>query len=93
MKTKERLARELEKAGAPARIVEKAREGWYDDFESPFSFPTHALVQELRATRMTGMIEFAKRVKGGEFDGTREQAREWAQSREGQGALKGLGRS
>lgn len=78
--TTEKLARALEQAGAPSRMVDHARRGTYDDFKSNLAFPIVKLVQELE---FLGLKELAERARNGEFDSTREEAEEWY-NREGQ---------
>ena len=63
--TSERLANALHQAGAPARLVNSARLGHYDDYKSPFTFPKLALVYDLRAANLH---DFAIRVMQGDFD-------------------------
>jgi len=48
--------------------------GYYDDFQSPLSFPKIALVDQLEAI---AMHDFACRVIAGEFDATRQEAEAW----------------
>lgn len=86
MHTKERLAEALEQAGLPD-LAAKARQGLYDDFESPLAMPKFELVKLLR---MEGEAEFAERVASGEFDNTKEESDEWMKSPEGQAALAKL---
>lgn len=74
MTTKDRLAADLEAAGAPGGMVERARRGHYDDFESPLSLPIVALV---RACNEAGLIDIAERAKDGAYDATPEEAQAW----------------
>ena len=74
MTTKERLGKALEEAGAPKSMIEMARAGEYDDFESNSMTPQIDLVRDLRAEKMEA---FAERVINGEFDATKEEAEDW----------------
>ena len=73
-RTSERLARALEEAGAPERMSDAAREGYYDDYRSPLTFPKVALMDDLLAN---GMHDFARRVIAGDFDSTKEESEAW----------------
>lgn len=86
MRTKERLAQALEAARCPLWMVEKARAGGYDDYESDSPIPLTDLVRDLRAAG--GQQDLIRRAVGGEFDGTREEAEAWAASPEGQAVLR-----
>lgn len=85
MKTSERLAQELERYGCPPEMVKRAREGYYDDFESPLATPCVQLVMDLRAIHKHAL---AKRAIDGEFDASKEEAEAWME-REGKGLLVG----
>lgn len=63
--TKLRLANALLDAGAPANMVERARDGFYDDIESPLDFPAHRLVADCESR---GFMALAEAVKRGEYD-------------------------
>jgi hypothetical protein len=82
--TKERLALELEKYGCPPEMVQRARAGYYDDFESELPAPIYELVTDLRALNKHAL---AKRAMEGEFDSTKEEADAWMK-REGMGLLR-----
>jgi hypothetical protein len=83
--TKERLAEALEQAGAPQHMVEKARSGYYDDFESPLAMPIRELVSDAVAC---GHRDIARRAKHGEFDATEAESDAWLE-REGRALLEG----
>lgn len=83
MKTKERLAAELEKANAPEWMIKNARNGQYDDFESSSGSPIMQLVSDCSKV---GLTELAIRAADGEFDATKEEAEAWYQ-REGKSLL------
>lgn len=65
MSAKERLAEALTEAGAPQSMVDAARRGHYDDFESDVTFPIMTLVRDCEAA---GLLGIADRAKDGEFD-------------------------
>jgi hypothetical protein len=84
MNTKEKLARALIEANAPQSMVNKARAGYYDDFESPIATPLQSLVLDLQAAKLH---ELAARAMNGDFDATPEEADMWYQ-REGKELFK-----
>ena len=98
--TTEKLARALESFPAiPPAMVKNAREGMYDDFKSPLTFPEITLVAELRAVAGNTSLprsarqeieRLAKRVINGEFDATPEESRAWAESPDGQETFRVL---
>lgn len=81
--TSEKLALELEALGDPTleQIIERAREGYYDDYKTHLTYPKSALMVDLQEL---GHEQFADRVMEGEFDGTQAEASEWVNSVEGQ---------
>lgn len=81
MPTTERLAQALSLAGAPKAMIDKATQGYYDDYKSPIAHNIIVLVQDARAN---GLEDIARRAMDGEFDGTKEEADEWQRSEEGQ---------
>lgn len=89
--TKERLAQAIEKRAGDQpgqfvrQMIQRARAGYYDDFESELAAPMMKLVEDCRAM---GFTDLAQRVIDGEFDGTREEGDAWFQ-REGHNMLKG----
>jgi hypothetical protein len=85
--TTERLARDLEAAGAPAIMIVRARAGYYDDYKSPLAFPETQLLTDARAA---GLEDIAQGVMDGRWDGTREESDAWAASPEGQAAFTEL---
>jgi hypothetical protein len=72
--TKERLAKVLEENRCPPDMVNAARAGYYDDFESPLAMPCVQLVLDLQTLKKFAL---AKRAREGEFDGTKEEADAW----------------
>jgi hypothetical protein len=83
MTTNERLAQALEKANAPIHMVDRARAGQYNDFESDSATPIINLVRDLR---LCGLSELAVRAMNGEFDSTKEEAEAWFE-REGKNLI------
>ena len=86
MRTKERLAAELHKAGL-GNMALLAAQGYYDDWETSLATPIMQLVSDLRAA---GAHDLAARAINGEFDSSREEAEEWAKSPDGQATIKKL---
>jgi hypothetical protein len=82
MKTSERLAKELEDAGA-VEMAAKARQGYYDEFDGELPMPMVQLVCDLQNS---GYVELAGRALNGEFDATGEEAEAWFE-REGRSLL------
>ena len=78
MKTKEKLAQVLRSEGL-FDLEKKAREGYYDDFESPLATPIVQLVHDLRERDRE---DLAVRAINGEWDGTLEEAEEWYKKEE-----------
>lgn len=79
--TSRRLARDLTEAGAPPEIVSDALASRYDDYKSELAAPCGQLVADLRAA---GREDLASRAIGGEWDGSKADADEWAASPQGQ---------
>ncbi len=79
--TRYKLARALESAGFND-LAARARADEFDDYRSPHATPQIRLVEELRAARAVpcdpAVEAFVKRVIAGEFDGTKEEAEQWA---------------
>lgn len=82
MSTKERLAQVLHARGF-FELERKAREGLFDDYESPSATPQMDLVAELRSLSAGDLVQ---RVINGEWDGTAEEGDAWFE-REGRAAL------
>lgn len=85
--TKERLARALESAKAPAEMITEARAGRYDDYESGSATPISDLIRHAIHFGLSGIAAMAM---DGQFDGTAEEAEAWF-AREGEGELLRLG--
>ena len=86
MKTKDRLAEALTKAGASGTMIDRAVSGQYDDFESNSPTPVMDLVRDCRGA---GLDDVALRAISGEFDGTKEEGEAWMQ-REGKDLMGGI---
>lgn len=94
MKTRDKLAAELRvivQKATPANaskyeaLAERAETGEFDDYGTVHVCGPTALYQELIAA---GFTKFAQRVASGEFDATKEESDEWANSKEGREAMK-----
>jgi hypothetical protein len=85
--TTERLARDLEEAGAPEEMVQRARDGYYDDFKSPLAMPEVQLMADAQAANLPSIVDG---VRDGRWDSTREEADEWARSPDGQKTFREL---
>lgn len=55
-------------------MIDKAKEGYYSDYDSPIATPCIQLVMDLRSL---GIEDVAKRAIEGEFDATKEESDEW----------------
>jgi hypothetical protein len=95
MHSKDRLAKALEEVDL-RHMAYLAREGYYHDFMSPLDAPCIQLVNDLwqaaeNHPEMRGRIlSLRLRAMDGEFDATKEEADDWAASKEGQEAFKRL---
>lgn len=89
MHTKDKLAAALTEAGLPM-MAEQAAKGYYDDWQSPLDMPITQLAEDLLRVRTEAALALYGRVIRGEFDGTNEEAEEWAASAEGQAAMRKL---
>lgn len=89
MNSKEKLAQALEEAlikykGETVvadnitrginKMIQKAKDGYYSDYDSPIATPCIQLVMDLRSL---GIEDIAKRAIEGEFDATQEESDEW----------------
>lgn len=85
--TREKLVRALAAEHAPLEMIDRAAQGWYDDYTSPLSTPIAALVNDATYHGLNGI---AKRAMAGEFDAQKWEADDWALSQGGQEALAQL---
>ena len=91
MTTRERLAVALTGINAPADMIERARNGYYDDFLSELPIPIRTLVHDLQQLGTTEAQLLAERAMRGEFDGTLAEADAYFQTPEGQELMQRLG--
>jgi hypothetical protein len=56
------------------KMIERAKEGYYSDYDSPIATPCIQLVKDLDAI---GAKELSKRARDGEFDATKEESDAW----------------
>ena len=82
--TTEKLAEALIEVRAPGSMIQRAKEGYYDDFKSPLVFPIRELVMDAQKHNLT---RIAERAEEGGFDAQDWEARLWAQSPEGRAML------
>ena len=96
MKTRDYLASELRAIAAKASphnaakyeaLAVRAEKAEFDDYSSVHICGPTALYGELMAA---GFTKFAKRVAAGEFDASKEESDEWANSSEGREAMAGF---
>lgn len=85
MKTKERLTLALAESNAPMVMVERARDGQYDDYESDSATPQLDLIRDCQ---IFGLHALRARVMNDEFAGTKEESQAWFE-REGKHLLGG----
>jgi len=87
--TTEILAEALEAAHAPAKMIEQARAGHYDDFKSDLLFPIRELVKDARAA---GLASLSIRATSGEFEAQLWECDAWRAGPEGKAAFRKVGR-
>lgn len=89
MHTKDILATELVKALLPEMAM-KASTGYYHDFLSPLDAPCLELAADLAKSGTPATLALLRRHLNGEFDATKEESDDWAESLDGQAAFKSL---
>ena len=89
MHTKDTLAAELTKADLP-EMAAKAATGYYHDYLSPLAMPCVQLETDLRAVGTPAAEALRKRHLNGEFDATKEESDDWAESADGREAFSHL---
>jgi hypothetical protein len=95
MHTKDMLAAALREVGLD-RMAERAATGHYHDYLSPLDFPELTLLDELtaeagrRLETKGAIMALRRRVMSGEFDATKEESDAWANSPDGQAAIRRL---
>jgi hypothetical protein len=72
--TIQKLVEALTNAGAPEKMIKKARQGYYDDYASPLVAPISQLVFD---AKKYGLGDICQRAIEGDFDGTKEEGDEW----------------
>lgn len=96
VRTRDKLAAELRKIAAVASpdhamkyeaFAKRAETGEFDDYADTYTCPITQLHSELSRA---GFTKFAARVANGEFDATKEESDEWANSQSGQEAFSRL---
>lgn len=87
--TKDILADELRKIGL-TEMADKAATGYYHDYLSPLAMPCMQLAQDLQKHHTRAARELLKRHLNGEFDATKEESDEWAETADGQAAREAL---
>ena len=83
-----KLERALKEVNAPEIMLERAREGYYDDFKSSIEFPQNALYKDAKDHDLPQ--EFLTRIKNCEFDCQEWEARLFWMSPEGQAVQQNL---
>jgi hypothetical protein len=83
MKTKDRLTQALIESNAPIAMIELARDGQYDDYESDSATPQLNLIRDCQ---IFGLQALKARVMNDEFAGTKEESDAWFE-REGKHLL------
>lgn len=83
--TSEKLSRAMQEHNCPNWMIQRAKEGYYDDYKSPIATPCFQLVQDLSKI---GAHTLAHRAKNGEFDAQKWEGDEWINSPEGKEAME-----
>lgn len=91
MHTKDKLAEALRAAGLTA-MADKAATGYYHDYLSPLDMPCIQLDADLVAAGTKDALAVRARHHDGEFDASIEESEAWADSAEGQEAMRMLTR-
>lgn len=85
--------------GMPGWMIDRAKAGYYGDYTTDLSFPQMELITDLTRIKQSEGMPVASRklinavirdVRSGEYDGTSEEAEEWAASPEGQQVMREL---
>jgi hypothetical protein len=69
-------------------MADRAAEGHYHDFLSPLDFPAMQLAADLALIDTPATWALRKRVMDGEFDASKEESDEWAESADGRDTLE-----
>ena len=87
MHTKDKLAQALTDAGLHEMSL-KAMQGYYHDFLSPLDLPEMQLDLDLLNAGTPAATALRERHHNGEFDASIEESDAWAESAEGQEAMR-----
>lgn len=87
--TKDILADELRKAGLHD-MAAKAETGYYHDYLSSLDFPCQQLANDLAEAGTEKALALRARHLNGEFDASKEESDEWANSPAGKAAFAEL---
>jgi len=93
--TKDKLAEALREVGLHA-MAEKAETGYYHDYLSPLALPETQLIEDLFSAadedeaHRDAILSLRRRAINGDFDASIEESEAWAESEEGQDALRRL---
>ena len=80
LSSKERLVEALREDQAPIWIINAAREGHFDDFDTWSAHPIMDLIETCKAN---GLRDIAARAQEGEFNSTLQEARDWFKKNRG----------
>lgn len=89
MHSKDFLAQELRKAGLN-EMADRAATGWYHDYLSPLDTPAITLADDLALAGTPSALALRARHLDGEFDATKEESDDWANSPDGQQTFRRL---
>jgi hypothetical protein len=94
MHTKDMLANALRDLGL-TEMADRAATGWYHDYLSPLDTPAITLVNDLAVAGSKtkdnfAIMELRERVKNGDFDASKQEGDDWANSDEGREAFRSL---
>jgi hypothetical protein len=89
MHSKDFLAQELRKAGLH-EMADRAATGWYHDYLSPLDTPAITLADDLAVAATPEAMALRARHLDGEFDATKEESDQWANSPDGQETFRHL---
>lgn len=89
MHSKDKLARALRDAGL-TEMADKAATGYYHDYLSPLALPEIQLDSDLVKAGTPAAEALRMQHHNGDFDATREESDDWANSPEGRAAFKSL---
>ena len=85
--SRDKLVLALRIENAPEYMIERAKNGYYSDYDSPLEMPCVQLVNDCHKLGLTNVTE---RAKNGDFDATKQESDEWYE-REGKQLIKDSG--